>query len=105
MADKHGILEIETFHQLGEIIGVGVHVITLPGLAGPPMSPAIMSDTAIATAGQEEHLIFKGVGVEAIRVIKDNGLPFPPIFKIEFRAVFGLDGAHSPRVGLVLWFF
>ena len=63
------------------------------------MSPAIMSHTAIATVGQEEHLIFKGVGVEAIRVIKDNGLPFPPIFKIEFRAVFGLDGAHSPRVG------
>jgi hypothetical protein len=23
-------------------------------------------------------------------VIKDNGLPFPPIFKIEVRAVFGL---------------
>jgi hypothetical protein len=53
----------------------------------------------IAAVGQEEHLIFKGVRVEAIRVIKDNGLPFPPIFKIEFRAVFGFDGAHSPRVG------
>ena len=62
------------------------------------MSPAIMSNTAIATVGQEEHLIFKGVGVEAIRVIKDNGLPFPPIFKIEFRAVFGFDSTHSPRV-------
>jgi len=58
-----------------------------------------MSNTAIATVGQEEHLIFKSVRVEAIRVIEDNGLPFPPIFKIEFRAVFGFDGAHSCRVG------
>jgi hypothetical protein len=32
-------------------------------LAGPPMTPTIMTDTAIALAGQEEHLIFKSVRV------------------------------------------
>jgi hypothetical protein len=58
------------------------------------MPPAISSDTAVALASQEEHLIFKGVRVEAIRVVKDNGLPLPPIFKIEFCAVFGGDRAH-----------
>ena len=57
------------------------------------MPPAISSDTAVALAGQEEHLIFKGVRVEAIRVVKDNGLPFPPILKIEFCAVFRSSAA------------
>ena len=64
------------------------------------MPPAISSDTAVALAGQEEHLIFKGVRVDAIRVVKDNGLPFPPILKIEFRAGLRSDGAHRiPLVG------
>ena len=81
VANQHGVLQIERFHQLGEIIGVGVHVITLPRLAGPPMPPAISGDTPVALAGQEEHLIFKGVRVEAIRVVKDNGCPFPQSLK------------------------
>ena len=45
-------------------------------------------------------MIFKGVRVEAIRVVKDNGLPFPPILKIEFCAVFRGDGAH--RIPLIV---
>jgi len=58
MANKHDVPQIERFHQFGEIISVGVHVVTLPGLAGPPMTPAVMTDTAMALDGQEEHLIF-----------------------------------------------
>jgi hypothetical protein len=65
-----------------------------------PCPPAISSDTAVALAGQEKHLILKGVRVEAIRVVKDNGLPFPPILKIEFCAVFRGDGAH--RIPLIV---
>jgi hypothetical protein len=45
-------------------------------------------------------LIFKGVRVEAIRVVKNNGLPFPPVLKIEFCAVFRGDGAH--RIPLIV---
>jgi hypothetical protein len=59
-----------------------------------------MSDTAIALVGQEEHLIFKSVRVEAIRMVKNDGLPFPPIFEIEFCAVFRRDDAH--RIPLVV---
>jgi hypothetical protein len=36
MADQCRILQIERFHQLGEIVGVGVRVIALLGLLIPP---------------------------------------------------------------------
>jgi hypothetical protein len=95
MANQHGILQIQRFHQLGEIIGIGVHIVTLPRLAGPPMTSAIMRDATVASAGQKEHLIFKRVRVQAIGVVEYNGLPFPPIFKIEFGAVSRGNGAHG----------
>jgi hypothetical protein len=79
--DKHGILQIQRFHQFGEIIGIGIHVITMPGLAGSPVPPAISSDAAIAVARHEEHLSFKSVRVQAIRMVKNNGLPFPQSLK------------------------
>jgi hypothetical protein len=70
------------------------------GFSGVFRSDGVTEPIRTALAGQEEHLIFKGVRVEAIRVVKDNGLPFPPIFKIEFCAVFRGDGAH--RIPLVV---
>jgi hypothetical protein len=76
------------------LVPVGVHVIARPRLARPPMTSSIMGDTAIAVAGQEEHLVFKGIRVETIRVIEDNGLSRPPILKIELGAVLRGDGAH-----------
>src|SRR5258708_24662524 len=84
----------EGFHHLGEIVGVGVHVIALPRLAGAAMTSTIMSDTAVALSRQEEHLVFKSVAVQRIRMVKNDGLSFPPIFKVEFCAVFGGDSAH-----------
>src|SRR5260370_39189099 len=84
-----------SFHYLGEIVGVGVHVIALPRLAGAAMTSTIMSDTAVALARQEEHLVFKSVAVQRIRMVKNDGLSFPPIFKVEFCAVFGGDSAHG----------
>jgi hypothetical protein len=50
------------------------------------MTPAVMSDTAVALVGQKEHLIFKGVRVEAIGVIENDRLPRSPIFEIDKRA-------------------
>ena len=36
MADMNGILEIELFDQLRQVVGVGVQVIAVPGLAQRP---------------------------------------------------------------------
>jgi len=81
MSDEHGVLQIECCHQLGQIIGIGIHIIALPGLAGPSMASAIRRDTAIAFAGQEEHLIFEGIRVQAISMIETMGGPVPQSLK------------------------
>jgi hypothetical protein len=48
------------------------------------MTSAIMSDTAVALARQKEHLIFKSVAVQRIGMVKNDGLSFSPILKVEF---------------------
>jgi hypothetical protein len=63
------------------------------------MPPAVSSDTAVALVSQKKHLILKGVPVETISVIKNDGFPFSPIFEIEFSAVFNGDGAYRISLG------
>jgi hypothetical protein len=59
------------------------------------MAPAISGHAAVALVGQEEHLIFKSIGVQAIRMIKNNRLAFPPILKIKGSAVFRGDSIQG----------
>jgi hypothetical protein len=63
------------------------------------MTSAIMSDTAVALVRQEEHLIFKSVAVQRIRMVKNDGSSFSPIFKVEFCAVFRGESAHGIPYG------
>ncbi len=89
----------ERRHHLGEIIGVGVHVVAVPGLAGTAMAPAIKGNAAIAVAGQEEHLVFKGVAIEAVGMVEDDGVSLPPILEIKFGTVLRGEGAHGIPLG------
>ena len=57
------VFEVEVVDELGEIVGVGVEVVAVEGLAGAPMTAAVVRDTAVALVDKEVHLVFKGVGV------------------------------------------
>src|SRR3954468_22570255 len=48
MADQAGVLKIERLDQRREIVGVGVKVVAIPGLAGPAVAAAIVGDAAQA---------------------------------------------------------
>src|SRR5438477_2843133 len=95
MPDVYGVFQVQLFSQLGQVIGVGVHLIPIPGLTGTSMAAPVMRDTAIAVGRQEEHLCFPVVGSERPAVAEDDGLPLAPVFVIDFRAVFGLEGTHG----------
>jgi hypothetical protein len=47
MPDVDGVLEIEVIDQLGEIVGVMVHVVAVPRLTGTAMAAAVMTDAAL----------------------------------------------------------
>jgi hypothetical protein len=101
VADHGGAVEIEGNEELGEIVGVGVHFVALPRLAGTAVAAAIVGDAAVAVRGEEEHLRFPGIAREGPAVAEDDGLAGAPVFVIDLRAVFGGDHAHGWKG---LWF-
>ena len=48
MTDVDRVLEIERLDEFRQIVGVRVHVVALPGLAGAPVPASIMRDAAVA---------------------------------------------------------
>ncbi len=63
MADMDHILEIEFFDKFREIVGVSVKIVAVPGLLRATMAAPVMCDAAVATLGQKEHLVLKGIGI------------------------------------------
>ena len=95
MADMDRILEIELLDELGEIVGIGVEIIALPGLARAAVAATVMRDAAVAARGKEEHLVFQRVRGKRPAMAEDHRLPFAPVLKINFGSVFRLDEWHG----------
>jgi hypothetical protein len=97
VADVDRVLQIELLNQFRQVVGVGVHVVAGPWLAGPPMPAAIMGDRAVPAVCQEEHLVIPGVAAERPPVAEDDGLALgvAPVLEVDLCAVFGGDGVHG----------
>ena len=74
VADVDRVLQVERLDQRREVVGVGVHVVAVPRLAGAAMAAAVVRDAAVAACGQEDHLVFPGVGAQRPAVAEDHGL-------------------------------
>ena len=74
VADMDRVLQIERSTERGEIVGVGVHVVAVPGLARAAVAAAVMRDAAVAARGQKEHLVFEGVRAQRPAVAEDDRL-------------------------------
>ncbi len=83
------LFQIQRRHQLGEVVGIGVQIVTVRGLTGAAMASPVVRDAPVSTSGQEHHLIFKCVGAQRPAVTEDNGLARPPILVVDLRPVFG----------------
>ena len=53
---------------------VGVHVVSLPRLAGTAVPATVMRDAAVAMGREKKHLIFKSVHVQRPAVTENHGL-------------------------------
>src|SRR3989440_9424943 len=95
MADQHRLVQIERVEERRQIVSVGVHVVTVPGLAGSPMAATVMGDRAIAMGGHEDQLVVPIVGIERPAVAEDDGLPRAPVLVIDMGAVLCGDRAHG----------
>ncbi len=56
VAHMNRFLEVELFGEHREIIGVGIHVVTVPGLRGTAVSSPVVRDDTVAPLSEEQHL-------------------------------------------------
>src|SRR5205807_5857896 len=94
MADMHRISQIERCDECREVIGIGIQIVAVPGLAGSAVAATVMRDAAVALRGQEEHLVLERVGAERPAMAEHDRLPRSPILEIDLRAVVRRDRAH-----------
>lgn len=56
VADHCHVVQIQALYELGEIVGVLIHVVTVPRLSRAAVAAAIVSNDAEASLAQEQHL-------------------------------------------------
>jgi hypothetical protein len=95
VANMNRILETEFCCELGQIIGVRVHIIAVPRLARTPMPAAVMGYAAVSARGEKEHLVFKRISVERPAVTEDHRLPAAPVLVLDLGAIFGAEHTHG----------
>jgi len=94
MADQRRVADVEGFQDRGEVVGVAVHVVAGPGLAGPAVPAAVVRDRPVAVLGQEDHLAVPRVGAERPAVRERDDRALAPVLVKQFRAVVGPDSTH-----------
>jgi hypothetical protein len=77
VADQDRVVQVQGLDELGEVVGVGVEVVAVPGLAGPAAAAAVVGDAPVATGRDEEHLVVPGVGGERPAVAEHHRRPSP----------------------------
>src|SRR5437899_8196782 len=95
VADMDRVLQVERFNERREVVGVDVHLVAIPGLAGPSMAAAVMRDAAISAVGQKQHLVFPGVRAQGPAMAENYRLSLAPVLIVDLRAVFRPDRRHE----------
>src|ERR1700682_3301222 len=79
----------------GEVIGVVIHVVSVPRLTRSSVTSPIMGDDAIAMIQEEHHLRVPVVRTKWPAVPKHNRLSFAPVLVIDLCSVFCRDRRHT----------
>src|SRR5256885_2923797 len=96
VANHHDVFQIQLLEQLRQVIGISVHVVSIPRLAGTAVTATIVRDAAIALRGEKEHLRFPGIGTQRPAVAERDNLSGlrPPFLVVNLRSIFCRDRAH-----------
>jgi hypothetical protein len=95
VTDHHRAFEIKVLEEREQVVGVRIHLIAVPRLAGAPVSAAVMRDTAVAALRQKKHLRLEGIAAQRPAVAERNDRARPPIFIVNLRAVLNRDVWHG----------
>jgi hypothetical protein len=66
--------EVKLFGERGKIIGISIHLVSIPGLGGAAVPTAVMGNHAVAALSEVQHLIVPVIGGERPTVAEDYWL-------------------------------
>src|SRR6266513_5201739 len=105
VANHHDVFQIQLLEQLRQVIGVRVHVVAIPRLAGTSVAAPVVCDAAKAVRVEEKHLRFPGIGTQRPAVAERDNLSGlrPPVLVVNLRSIFCRDRAHVCLPWLRSW--
>jgi hypothetical protein len=89
------IPHVQRLDQGGQIVGVRVHFVAVPGLARAPVTTPIVGDAAVPPRGEKHHLVFPGIRAQRPSVAEDHRLSPAPVLEVDLRVVFRRDRGHT----------
>src|SRR5271165_591663 len=92
----NGVLQVKLLGEGGEIVGIGVHVVAIPGLGGTAMPATVSCNHSIALLSEEHHLRVPIVCGQRPSVTEHDGLARSPVLVVNLRSVFCGNRRHSP---------
>ncbi|MNT12139.1 hypothetical protein D3C72_1470550 [compost metagenome] len=100
----YGALDAEVVHDRRHVIGVMIHVVTIPDLAGSSMATTIVGDNAKTLGQEEKHLRIPVVRTERPAVVEVDhlGATRPPVLVEDLDSILRCDISHV-RFSCVMW--
>ena len=95
MADEHDIAQVERLDHGGEVVGVVVHRVAVPGLARPAVPTPVMGDRAVAVRRHQQQLRIPGVRVERPAVAEHHWPASSPVLVEDRCSVLRDDRGHG----------
>src|SRR5260370_26895554 len=89
------VLQVKFFRESREIVGVGVHVVTVPRLGGTAVPSPIMRDDPIALLAEEQHLSVPVIRGKRPAMTEHYGLALSPVLVVDGRTVFCRERGHK----------
>src|SRR5690606_13452161 len=92
-AHEGHVAQVECGDDGGQVVGVVVHVVAVPRLAGAPVPAAVVGDDPVAVRGQEQHLGFPAVRVQRPAVAEGDhrAVLRAPVLVVQAHPVGGDD--------------
>src|SRR5713101_4302152 len=95
MTNHDGVLEVERLEKRRQIVRIGVHLITVPGLARTSMPAPVMGDDAIAMLAKEQHLRVPVVRSQRPTVREHDRLSSAQVLVVDLYSVLRGDRRHE----------
>src|SRR5690606_10886308 len=92
-AHQGDVAQVQRGDHRGQVVGVVVHVVAVPGLARTAVAAPVVGDDAVALGGEEQHLRFPAVRVQRPAVAEgdDRAVLGAPVLEVQAHAVGGHD--------------